>query len=382
MNFPPGPSIRQWTFQLHSWCGLALGLYAIVIGLSGAMLVWQDELEAAEYPQFHPGDRGAAGETISTGPDGALATVRAAFPKGRPVSLTWPNSGTPFWMSYVLLGSEAREVYVDPASGQVAGVRDPRAGWVGWLGRLHTSLLVGSVGRQVNTYAACLLLGLCVTGVTLWWPRKRLWRIEWSGGWWKFFWQAHHVVGASSVLFVALLCVTGTYFYWTSAYVGAVSAVFARTVEPRVGNASGKVLSMSAIETAALVALPGVPIHRIAVLEQPTQAVRVTYREATPQEFHLVSTVFLHPVSGEVLLRSPMAQRPAGDSLLTWISVLHFGTFGGWPVKVLWSALSLSLPLLAVSGLWTWWGRLRRDKHYSAAPRDSAGAVAITVGKK
>lgn len=356
MNFRQGTKIRQWTFQLHSWCGLALGLYAIVIGLSGAVLVWQDELEAAEYPHFHTGPGGK----ISTAPDAALATVRTAFPEGRPISLTWPNPGTPFWMSYVLLGSEAREVYVDPSSGQVVGVRDPRAGWVGWLGRLHTNLLGGSLGRRINTYAACLLLGLCVTGAVLWWPRKGLWRIDWSGGWWKFFWQAHHVVGVTSVLFIALLSVTGTYFYWSAAYVRAVSAVFARTAEPRVGNTAGSVLRMASFESAALAAFPGVPIHRIAVVEQANQAVRVTYREAAPEEFHLVSTVFLHPVTGEVLLRNPLARRPAGDTILTWFSALHFGVFGGWPVKVLWSVLSLSLPLLAVSGFWIWWGRLRR----------------------
>lgn len=356
MSFRPGSKLRHWTFQLHSWCGLALGLYAIVIGLSGAVLVWQDELEAAEYPDFHR----EPNPKISTTSDQALARVRAAFPEGRPISLTWPNPGTPFWMSYVLLGSEAREVYIDTTSGQVAGVRDPRAGWTGWTGRLHTNLLAGSMGRRINTYAACLLLGLSVSGVILWWPRRSLWQIDGSSGWWKFFWQTHHVVGAGTVLFIVLLSVTGTYFYWSSAYVRAVSGMFARTAEPRVTDAGGSVLDMAHIESAALAAFPGVPIHRIAVVDQPNQAVRVTYREATPEEFHLVSTAFLHPVTGEILLRNSLAGRPAGDTILTWISALHFGVFGGWPVKMMWSILSLSLPLLAVSGLWIWWGRLKR----------------------
>jgi uncharacterized iron-regulated membrane protein len=71
-----------------------------------------------------------------------------------------------------------------------------------------------------------------------------------------------------------------------------------------------------------------------------------------------VSTVFLHPVTGEVLAIQPLSGRPAGDAILAWFSALHFGIFGGWPVRLLWFVLGLSLPVLSVTGCVLWWRRV------------------------
>ncbi len=354
--------LRRWSLYVHMWCGLALAVYACVIGVTGSLLVWQDELEAMEYPEFHR----PAEIRISTTADQVLATVRRQVPEGRPITVTWPNEGTPYWMSYVLLEVGAREVYVDPASGAVRGIRDTSGGWVGVLGRLHTNLLAGSTGRMVNSYAACVLLALCVSGAILWWPgisgiRGRF-RLSWRAGWWKFSGQLHHVTGAVSILFIVLLSITGTYFYWSGFYVRAVSSMFARTADPPVGKVApgAKLMGTSDLEAAARASFPGLALHRISVVDSPAYAVRATFRDGTPGEFHLVSTAFLHPVTGAVLLRNPLATRPAGDMILSWFSALHFGVFGGWLVKVLWSVLGLSLPVLGISGGFMWWRRVVR----------------------
>ena len=354
------PQLRRWSLYIHTWCGVTLALYAIVIGLSGSFLVWQDELEALEYPEFHKGPL----PTISTTADQVLEAARRAIPEGRPISVTWPNEDTPYWMSYVLLKVGAREVYVRPESGEVRGIRDTSGGWVGVLGRLHTNLLAGSTGRLVNSYAAIVLLVLCVSGAVLWWPGmahvENRFRLSWSSGWWKFSWQLHHVTGAVSVVFIALLSITGTYFYWSSSYVRAVSSMFARTAEPPVGKVEvgASLMSTSRLEAAARANMPGLPLHRISVVDAPNYAVRATFRDGAPQEFHLVSTVFLHPVTGAVLGRNPLATRPMGDTILSWFSALHFGVFGGWLVKVLWTVLGFSLPVLGISGLLMWWRRV------------------------
>jgi uncharacterized iron-regulated membrane protein len=354
------PQLRTWSFYIHTWCGLAVALYAIVIGVSGSLLVWQDELEALEYPEFHS----APPARISTTADQVLETVRRVIPEGRPISVTWPNDDTPYWMSYVLLKVGAQEVYVDPASGMVRGMRDTQGGWVGVLSRLHTNLLAGSTGRKVNSYAAIILVLLCLSGAILWWPgaghvRNRF-RLSWISGWWKFGWKLHHVTGAVSVVFIALLSITGTYFYWSSSYVRAVSTVFARTAEPPIGQVEpgSSVLSASQLEAAARASFPGLPLHRLAILDAPTSSVRATFREGTPGEFHLVSTAFLHPVTGAVIGRNPLAARPAGDAILSWFSALHFGVFGGMLIKIVWTVLGLSLPVLGISGGFMWWRRV------------------------
>lgn len=339
--------------------GLALAAYGVVIGLTGSLLVYRDQIKASDYPEFHR----TAPVPISTTPDQALAAVREAWPDGRALSVTWPNEESPYWMSYVLLKKGAREVFTDPASGRIVGDRDPSGGVNGWLLKLHTNLMAGSTGRRVNGYAAWLLVGMGLTGIVLWWPRQ-IWRPRARAL------PLHHATGVIALPFVLVLAITGTYFMWSADYVKAVSAMFERTTEPPARNAPGPLLSLDELARRAYAALPGREIQRVAVVEQARQAVRVTMREGSPAEFHLVSTVFLDPVTGEVLLMNPLATRPAGDAVLSWFSALHFGVFGGWPVRVLWFVLGLSFPVLSVTGCILWWRRV------VAPARRRASAVA------
>jgi uncharacterized iron-regulated membrane protein len=49
-----------------------------------------------------------------------------------------------------------------------------------------------------------------------------------------------------------------------------------------------------------------------------------------------------------------------GDEVLRWLSRLHFGRFGGWPIKALWAALGLLPVVLFITGTVMWWNRVLR----------------------
>ncbi|HEY3516127.1 MAG TPA: PepSY-associated TM helix domain-containing protein, partial [Gammaproteobacteria bacterium] len=51
-----------------------------------------------------------------------------------------------------------------------------------------------------------------------------------------------------------------------------------------------------------------------------------------------------------------------GDFVMSWVGVAHTGSFGGWPVKILWAVLGLAPPLLFVTGALMWWTRVVRRK--------------------
>jgi len=68
--------------------------------------------------------------------------------------------------------------------------------------------------------------------------------------------------------------------------------------------------------------------------------------------------VMLDPVTGAVLQKSASADRPWGNTLLSWISVLHFGRFGGLAIKIVWALMGLTLPLLVATGFLMWWRRV------------------------
>lgn len=349
------------------WChralGLFLALYAVLMGVTGAALVFRDEIEHWEHPSVHRPVSGPA--TISAA--GALEKVRVAFADWRVLSVNFPNPETPYWMVYLLKGPAAKQVYVSPVTGEIAAAMDPKSGVAGWLADLHFNLWAGRTGRLVNGWGALLLTLLCLSGFLLWMPRtsRNLWhqlRTRFaipSGGGRRFYWQVHHLSGAIAWAFLMLLTVSGAYFAWPQPFSQFAGRYLGRAPAPAVPQhpAGAALLPMDELGREAQAALPGLPIQRIQVVTGPRQAVRVTLREGTPAEFHRVSTVFLDPVTGELLGVNRLSDRPAGDSFISWLSAIHFGVFGGWPVRLLWFVLAFSLPILAWTGFRLW--RLR-----------------------
>jgi uncharacterized iron-regulated membrane protein len=62
-----------------------------------------------------------------------------------------------------------------------------------------------------------------------------------------------------------------------------------------------------------------------------------------------------------------------GDTLLYWLTRLHFGRWGGIPTKVLWTLFGLVPAALFVTGTYMWWCRVLRpafndrNRHTGAA---------------
>ena len=72
--------MRKAIFQVHLWCGVAIGMYALVIGLTGALLMFRQELQAWAYPQiFAP----PAADAALASPDAVVSELRTRFPEDR-----------------------------------------------------------------------------------------------------------------------------------------------------------------------------------------------------------------------------------------------------------------------------------------------------------
>jgi uncharacterized iron-regulated membrane protein len=340
--------MRRFLSKVHLYLGLVCAIYAIAIGLSGSVLVFEEELTRAAYPQF---SKGRIPSPLLTTPDNVLFQVRAKFPGWTIYTLTWPVDGTPFWMSYLLKGNQPRQVFVDPQTGKVAGDRDPSAGWLGLAGRLHSNLLIRRAGRSANGIFAGGLLLLSATGVALWWPTKPFgWRIR----------ELHYGAGIIAALYLILLSITGLYFVTPQIFIKMAGLASDVPPEPRLSPhpRDAPLLTVDGLAAKAQGAIPDRPIYRVEVVNRPDQPVRVTFREGEPEAFHLVSTVYLDPVTGNVIGIKRLADRRGADSVLGWLAAVHFGRFGGLPVKILWASLGLTLPLLAITGFLMWWKKM------------------------
>jgi uncharacterized iron-regulated membrane protein len=165
--------LRQFWFQIHKWLGLTLALLIIPISITGAALVWHDDLELALNPErrtnvqasLEPSAYAAAARSHAA-PGERLASL-AFHPQGGPVvaslaSKTQPGGGRPV----------RTMLYLDPADARLLDKAKSNEGVVHIMHVLHGSLMVPGVGRQIVGWIGVAMLLSSLTGLWLWWPLK------------------------------------------------------------------------------------------------------------------------------------------------------------------------------------------------------------------
>jgi len=209
--------LRKATFQLHLWSGIGLGLYVLLISVTGSILVYRNELYRAATPD-------PVVVTVSGAPltDAQLkGAATRAYPGYRVVLITRPPNPD-LAVSISLEGSDERlktsrkNRLFNPYTGADLGDSVPLGVWlVSKLLSLHDDLLGGATGRKVNGFGAVLVVVLAFTGIVVWWPGIRTWRrsliVPRNVGWQRIIWGLHSMIGFWSFGFILLFAVSGAY---------------------------------------------------------------------------------------------------------------------------------------------------------------------------
>lgn len=207
--------MRKALFQIHLWMGLGIGLYILLICVSGSLIVFRRELDRTLCPRVITVP--TLGRRLT---DSELeAKARAAYPRldYRRVevrSARAPGLAVEVWF---LGGTFRIERLFDPYTG--ANLNDtvacePR--FVTWIADLHDNLARGRGGLRMNGAGAMAVVLMGVSGLVLWWPGRRRWRhgitLHRNVSGRRFVRELHSVIGFWCFLLILLWAVTGIYF--------------------------------------------------------------------------------------------------------------------------------------------------------------------------
>jgi len=213
MRTPQTLWVRRAAFQIHLWAGIAIGLYLVMICLTGSVLVYRNDLYRAFSPE--PVIVDGAGRALT--PEALTASAERDYPAYDVVDLRGGN--TPNHAVEISLVAGARTIrrLFHPFTGEDLGHPLPlgyRA--AAWTLDLHDNLLGGSTGRRINGIGAVFFIVLSVTGAVIWWPGIRRWRRsltpDLNGSWWRLNWSLHSAFGFWFLPFVLIWGVSGVYF--------------------------------------------------------------------------------------------------------------------------------------------------------------------------
>ena len=383
LHRPRQLAARRFNFQVHLWAGIILTLYLMVIGFTGSVLVFRPELErfAGLKPWQGVSSQGPIADIVTV-----VENLKAAYPRSRIVSVETPGENDATFVA-VLEGHGRIKVASAAIEGKVLGEFPRERNWLDVIQELHESLLIhpGSRGRMFNGMGAVLLLLLNVTGMVIWWPGLRNWRrallVDFRRNWRRINFDLHSAVGFWTILIVSFWAVSGVYFGWPRQvflFVNSLSPVItarppAVSVEPETVDTEP---DLRAIVARARMIDPGATLGGLAFpySRRAPLGILMRRRDAPGREY--VDTAYFNPYSGEYISTWRYGVNQSLGDWIIWSQVpLHFGTYWGMGVKIVWAAAGLAIPLLAVTGLLMYWNRALRRRW--KALRKARAAVAI-----
>jgi uncharacterized iron-regulated membrane protein len=351
----------------HSALGLAFAALIYLVCFSGSIAVFTQEYGRWEQP---------AGPILSrASPQAADAAFRAVLARNPKVHDLFVRLPEPTYPHLSVHGDDTQgreRTWVADAAGRI--VREEKTPWTRFQVDLHTVLhLSRAWGGFVVGLTGVALLSSLVSGV-LSHPRvfKDAFALRWGGS--KRLQEAdlHNRISVWGLPFHLVVSLTGAFLGLTTIIVGVLA----------LATFKGDTAKAYALFAGPKVADDSRPAARVIDIAQVLTNVEAAYPKARPSYLFVehpgetgqhASVALITPgrlSRGELVVVGGDA-KPLGEvgyesgsvgvRVLSTMTPLHFGWFGGWPVKVAYFLLGLGLTAVTSSGVAIWLAR-RRDK--------------------
>jgi uncharacterized iron-regulated membrane protein len=371
----PQPFSRKWWrdlfFVMHRYVGLVVGVFAVIIGVTGSLLVFRQDLEnILNRALFYITPQG---QPVSI--NAMIDTVTAAYPDDKLVWIdhVFTNRSFDFWLNTP--DEETRRVFVNQYTGEMMG--SYIGGFFDKVLELHYTLLAEETGTVIMGIAAGMLFLLCVTGLVLWPGWRKLatgFSIKWNARRQRLNFDLHKVFGVTMAVFIALTAFTG--FAWNfseqsdpilHALLGVEETEEEITSTPVEGNQpiDIKVAYASLVAEADSI-LPGGKMTSFGAPATATETYSVWKRMPDDvDDFYGDHVLYFDQYSGKLIKADDTAPKPnmsVGEYILESFDEVHYGTFWGWPSRVLYIFVGLSIPGLFITSLVMYGSKVFKNK--------------------
>lgn len=359
-------TIRAW-YLVHKWSSIVPTVFLLMLCLTGLPLIFHDEIEALEGVDYETALPGAPSAEGGVPLDTMLETALAERPGEVPLFMafsqesplltvtTGPSPDAP--------GEDMTLLFFDRATGESLGPA-PGGGVMDFLLQLHTDMFLGQPGMWFLGVMGALFVVALISGTVLYAPfmrrlrfgtlrmdkSRRVGRLD------------QHNLGGIVILAWALV-VGGTGVInsfadplidaWREGELAAMTAEHGG--EEAVAPADYGSLDAAMAEAHAV--LPGRNPQFIAFPGGGWSTARhyaVFFQGDRPLTEHLLTPALIDAASGELVDARAM---PALNQALMMSKPLHFGDYGGLPLKALWALLTLATIWVLWTAVLLWWRR-------------------------
>lgn len=344
---------------MHSWFGLITGIFLLVLGITGSILVYRIELNQWLYDPLLEPNVTSAGVTL----DSIYHNLARRYDHLRGIALiSNPDEKNHVYEFRVytsddkLYTIDLLGVIVDPRTGKILKegyYRDFQKFPVNWIFSFHYSFMLGNPGMFVTAIFGLTMLLSLITGAMVY--RKFIWkaltlRVPIKRKNWRIFSSdLHRVVGVWALVLNILIFFTG---FWLNRFMFEPAGW---KIKPTVVE---KVLFQGSVDTSIRTAeaiLPGLRPDYIYLPVKPGDELTIYGKTGDSG----LGTNAIHFASNGTLssVHRPAAMR----NFASWFDgahyALHVGNYGGTLVRVVYILVGLTPGLLSITGFMLWWRR-------------------------
>lgn len=387
---------RKLWLDIHLYIGLIAGAMLTIIGLTGAILAFYQEVDEILDPTMFVSKAPPQGAAAFLPLRDIRLSLENAVPAGAKISgVALPRNETGCYKAHYtpVPDGDNWRLCIDPYTGKALGnkIYWSKSGvlhhsLMSFLFQLHWSLLLydwfDDPGVVVGVAALFLIVSVC-SGIYLWWPSPGKWAsaltLKRGARGERLNYDLHKLGGFYTAVILLAVLVSGVsmnlhdQFSWVVNRVAPLSA--AERGEIKSSPSDGR--SRIPFEEAEARARAVYPEGRLTDINFPEdesgvyQIVRKDIRELS--RFVGVRTVLVDQYSGEVLGVKDPQLGTAGDVFMQWQWPLHSGQAFGMTGRILVCVTGLVCPLLFVTGVIRWLQKRRaRAMHAERAAGKSA----------
>jgi uncharacterized iron-regulated membrane protein len=384
--------LRRVFLRIHQIIGLFAGALFVLIGLSGGVLAFREDIDEALNAAIMRVETPAQASLKPL--DAILAAAVAAMPPDAKLErLTLPrHARAAASVTYMVdsddLESDFYEIFVDPYTSQVKGRRLLLHGdrtfsqpFIAILLAFHSALLLGANNAYLVGFLGILMCFSVLVGLYLWTPANGQWRlglrVKWGASRERVVYDLHRSIGIYGAAILLVMLLSGVAMIFKPATRSVTTLFSAVRPDPDFGKSkrvpNGAPIGVDAAVAAANRVFPDGRIHWILLPSTPTGVYVVGKQsDSEPNRTKTYRNVGVDQYTGQVLQVQDRRAFTAGERFLEWLFPLHSGeAFGaiGRPLTLLFGLIPLGL---YVTGFLRWRQRRRGRRALTVARRRSA----------
>lgn len=327
---------RKGLFWLHLCLGVVGGIVIFIMCVTGAALSFEKNI----LESIESGQRRVPEQEGRLQPSAILAKVLEAKPNARPASFA--SQSDPKTAVTVSLGRDG-QVFVDPYTGAITGEGNKSArAFFGTMTDLHRWIALSGdnrpIGKAITGACNLMFLGLAITGIYIWFPRKITWKHLRPNLWFRsaksgkardFNW--HNTIGFWSSLVLVVLTVTATIisYQWAGNLVYTLTGNDVPKPQAPAPQPQGTPAPFTVPENIdalwAKAASQSEGWKTISLRLPLTNEATFTIDEAKDLNIFGRGTLTLDAASTEVVKWEPYAQKNSAVQVRSWMRFLHTG---------------------------------------------------------